>query len=74
MKLAHGFPVGERVRDVRVQASDDGIGGEFLSVQFEIADLATIEPDDVEPLIQSIEDAVAERDERFPSVRFAEAA
>lgn len=39
-----------------------------------MTDLETLDPEDVEPLVQSIEDAVAEKDERFASVRFAEAA
>lgn len=74
MQLARGFPVGKRVQDVHVEANDDGVGGEFLRVQFEMTDLDSIEPEDVEPLMRSIEDAVAEKDERSPSVFFAEAA
>jgi len=74
MEIARNSSVASRVRDVHVEASDDGLGGEFLSVQFEMADLDTLEPDEVEPLIESIEKTVAEKDERFPSVRFAEAA
>ena len=74
MELARQSSVGHRVRNVRVEATDDGLGGEFLSVKFEMADLNTLEPDEVEPLIKSIENAVAKTDERFPSVRFAEAA
>ena len=74
LELARSMPIGERVRDVSVIASDDGFGGEFLRVQFEMDDLDSIEPEDVEPLIDSIEDKVAQKDERFPSVFFSEAA
>jgi hypothetical protein len=74
LELARSTPIGERVTDVMVLPSDDGLGGEFLRVQFTMTDLDSIQPEDVEPLIDSIEGAVAEKDERFASVFFSEAA
>lgn len=73
-ELARKSPVAGRVRDVLVEAGEDGEGGEFLRVQFEMTNLDELAPEDVEPLMRSIEDAVAEKDDRPPSVRFAEAA
>lgn len=74
LELARSVPVGALVRDVSIIPSDDGLGGEFLRVQFLMNDLDSIEPEDVEPLMDSIQDVVAEKDERFPSVFFSEAA
>jgi hypothetical protein len=74
LSLARESTVGRRVRDVVVEAGDDGEGGEVLRVELKLNDISQLTPEDVEPLVRSIEDAVAEKDERLPSVRFDEAA
>lgn len=72
--IAKHSPLGERVMDVVVEAEDDADGSDFLRVILRMRDLDNLEPEEVEPLVTSIEDAVALIDERFPSVRFADAA
>lgn len=72
--LAKRSPVGERIEDVEVEPGEDDTGGEFLRVVVQLKDIGDLKIEDVEPLVQSIEDLVAGVDERFASVRFAEAA
>ena len=72
--LAKKSAVGGRLRDVLVEASDDGEAGDFLRILIELDDLQHVKVEEVEPLIKSIEVAVAQLDDRFPSVRFGEAA
>lgn len=72
--IARESSLGERVRDVVVEAEGDSPGTEFLRVILEMNNLDGLRFDDIKPLLTTIEDAVARVDERFPSVRFAEAA
>jgi hypothetical protein len=72
--LAKESAVGGRFQNVVVEPNYDEDGGDFLRVVIKLKDLSAVEAQDVEPLIKSIEEAVAEIDERFPSVRFDEAA
>jgi hypothetical protein len=74
-ELVQQSPLGRRVRNVAVEPSEDDDGtGEFLRVIVELKDLETTAFEDVDGLISAIEEAVAKRDERYPSVRFADAA
>lgn len=73
-KLVRASPIGGRVRNVSVEAEDEGAGGPFLRVIVEMADLENLAEGEAEPVVRSIENAVEELDERFPSVRFADAA
>lgn len=72
--IARKSSLGERVRDVVVEAEGDTPGTEFLRVILEMNNLDGLQFDELKPLLTAIEDAVAHVDERFPSVRFAEAA
>lgn len=72
--LARRSAFGDQLRDVQVEPADDGDGGEFLRVLIELRDPHKIKYEDVAPLLASIEDAVLLKDDRFPSVRFPEAA
>jgi hypothetical protein len=65
--------VGRLVQSVDVEAADAD-GSDFLRVVVQVRDIQKLKTDDVLPLLKSIEASVAEVDERFPSVRFAEAA
>jgi hypothetical protein len=67
-------PLGSRVTHVDVEPDEDGEGGSFLRVSLQLEHPETLNWDEVEPLISSIEESVAAVDERFPSVRFADAA
>ncbi len=66
--------LGNRFRHVEVELDDDGEGGEFLRVSLQLEHPETLNWEDVEPLVRSIETSVAAVDVRFPSVRFADAA
>ena len=72
--LAKESSIGRQVQDVVVEANDDDTGGEFLRVVVRMKGVKRLRPRDVEALVRTIEDAVATMDERFPSVRIAEAA
>lgn len=72
--LARGSQVGSRILSIDVGAEDTLDTGAFLRVLVTLDDLTDLEPENVEPLIESIEQGVAQIDERYPSVRFTEAA
>ncbi len=74
LDVVHDSAVGERVRNVIVEADRDDEGSDFLRVILEVDSLDDVRDADIEPVIESIETAIAELDERFPSVRFADAA
>jgi hypothetical protein len=73
-QVAEAASIGAQVRGVSVAANDDEAAGDYLQVVIRLTDLAKLKFEDVRPLLRSIEDAVAEVDDRFPSVRFADAA
>jgi hypothetical protein len=72
--LARKSEVGERLRNVTVEPDDYGEGTAYLRIEIQLADLENVKSTQVEPLVESIEDVVSKVDDRFPSVRFAEAA
>jgi hypothetical protein len=72
--LAGRSVIADRIRRIDIEPSDDPHGEEFLRVTFLVSGLQKISPDQVARLVNSIEDAVAVEDERYPSIRFAEAA
>jgi hypothetical protein len=72
--IARRSDLGSRIRNVDIDADEDPLGGAFLRVSFVLDQTNDLEWDSVEPLVRSIEDSVAEVDERFPSVYFADAA
>jgi hypothetical protein len=73
-ELAKASSVGDRVRNVTVEGSGDDETGEYLRVQVELTDIDRLPLDELRRLMQAIEDALTPLDERFPSVRFSEAA
>jgi hypothetical protein len=66
--------LGSRIKQVEIEADEDGEGGTFLRVLLFVDHSDDLDWDNVEPLVTSIEDSVGAIDERFPSVRFADAA
>lgn len=65
----------EQFRAVTVNANDEETeGGAFLRVMLETQDTAHLDFQRLLPFVRLIEDRVAEIDDRFPSVRFPEAA
>jgi hypothetical protein len=67
-------PVGKNVEAVDLESDSDNEGTNFLRVILHIKDGGKAEDSDLLALIEAIEDAVGAIDERYPSVRFADAA
>jgi hypothetical protein len=63
-----------RIGDIVLEADRDDDGTDFLRVILEVRALEEVEDADIEALVESIEKAIGDVDERFPSVRFADAA
>jgi hypothetical protein len=66
--------VAERVRDVVLEADRDDDGSDFIRVILEVSSLDGVSDSDIEEVVDTIEAAIAELDERSPSVRIADAA
>jgi len=73
-KISRSSAPGPQIRRVDVEAEADAEGDAYLRVSLEFDHTDDLEWDNVEPLVRSIEDAVAVVDDRFPSVHFADAA
>jgi hypothetical protein len=67
-------PLNSRALGVKIEAEDDIEGGEFLRVIVKLRGSQRLNYRKVAPVLDEIRDTVAEADERFPSVRFQEAA
>jgi hypothetical protein len=67
-------PVGEKMERVDIESAQDSEGDEFLRVMIRLKNIDEADRPTLVTLIESIEDAVGELDERYPSVRFPDAA
>jgi hypothetical protein len=72
--VTHDSPVGNRIKKIVLEADRDDEGSDFLRVILEVTSLDDVKIEDLEPVVESIETALLELDDRFPSVRFADAA
>jgi hypothetical protein len=68
--LSRTTTIGQPVRRVEVEPSDDGLGGTFLRVSLHVEHPEQLTWDLVKPLVTSIEDRLLDVDDRFPSVHF----
>ncbi len=66
--------LGARLKDVTLEADKDEYGSDFLRVLVEMDSFDGISDETMQAVITLIENAVNRLDERFPSVRFADAA
>jgi hypothetical protein len=73
-EVARRSAIGKRLKDVVLEADRDEEGSDFLRVVVQVKTLDSVRDEDLEELIRSIENALSDLDERFPSVRFADAA
>lgn len=73
-KVVLTTPLAERVSRVAVEEAEDELGSEFLRIVLHFTSKPHLRWPEFEPIVRAIEDAVASIDERFPSVRIAEAA
>lgn len=74
LDTAKKSPVGPQVQAVELEADRDDQGADFLRVTIQLKNGGKAKDADLEALLESIEDAVGAVDERYPSVRFADAA
>lgn len=74
LAAARGADVGAQVTDVVLEPAQDDDGTDFLRVIVQVKDVEKGGDEAFEALLERIEGAVAELDERYPSVRFADAA
>ena len=71
--LSKASSLGTRIRQVEVEPGEYEDGAPFLRVNLYFDHTDDLEWDIVEPLVTSIEDSVEEIDDRYPSVRLADA-
>jgi hypothetical protein len=74
IETARKSPVGDKVEDVALEPAQDGEGDGYLRVMIRLKSVDEADRSTRIKLIESIEDAVGEIDERVPSVRFPDAA
>jgi len=70
METAKKSPVGDKVEGVSVEPVQDTEGDEFLRVTVRLKSIDDASRPARVKLIESIEHAVGEHDDRYPSVRF----
>jgi hypothetical protein len=73
-RLVRESPVANDVQSVEIEAEADEYGDQFLTVLLKTAKPAKLGWARISALVRNIEDEVALLDDRFPSVRLAEAA
>jgi hypothetical protein len=74
IETARKSPVGEKLEDVALEPAQDIEGDEYLRVMIRLKSIDEADRPTLIKLIESIEGAVGELDERYPSVRFPDAA
>ena len=74
IETARKSPVGEKVEGVDLEFDRDDDGVDFLRVMIHLKSFDEADYPALANLIEAIEDAVGEIDERYPSVRFPDAA
>ena len=74
IETARKSPVGEKVEGVDLESDRDDDGVDFLRVMIHLKSFDEADYPALANLIEAIEDAVGEIDERYPSVRFPDAA
>lgn len=74
LSAARSAEVGAKITDIVLEPARDDDGAEFLRVVVQLDEAGEGNDEAFERLLERIEGAVAELDERYPSVRFADAA
>ena len=72
--IARKSAVAGSVKDILLESDRDNDGDEFLRVIVEVKRLDDMDYENLAALASAIEHAVSAVDDRFPSVRFADAA
>jgi len=74
IETAKKSPVGEKVEGVEIESNHYDETGEFLRLMIRLKSADDANYPALAKLIEAIENAVGEVDERYPSVRFPDAA
>ena len=74
LSVTRSSKLGDKIEDVILESDRDDYGADFLRITVQVKALDRTSDSEVENLMNSIERAVSALDERFPSVRFADAA
>ena len=74
LEAARESAVADQVEDVSLEVGRDDEGNPFLRVVVQVKSCVDKADADFEALLESIESTVGAVDERYPSVRFADAA
>jgi hypothetical protein len=74
LKTTKTSPLGPQVEDVVLESDRDDEGTDFLRVIVQMKQSAEADDTEFEALLEAIESTVGELDERYPSVRFSDAA
>ena len=72
--LAGTFDVGKALKGVDIEPSAEDEREGTLRIILRVEDLEKADIADLAKLVGAVEDSLSEKDDRFPSVRFAEAA
>jgi hypothetical protein len=74
IEAAKKSPVAEKLEGVELESAHYDETGDFLRVKIRLKGIDEADRPTLIKLIESIEDAVGELDDRYPSVRFPDAA
>ena len=74
IETAKKSPVGEKVEGVELESDRDDEGTDFLRVMIRLRNSDKSDDQFLADMLQAIESIVGEHDERYPSVRFLDAA
>jgi hypothetical protein len=67
-------PLADQVREIEIEPAEDEDGSEFLRVIVKLVAKKAPEDSELDDLLQLIEDTISKIDDRYPSVRFLDAA
>jgi hypothetical protein len=73
-ETARATPIGEDIAEITLESAKDDEGTDFLRVVIHLKRMDDNADSDLEALLEAIEDAVGKIDDRYPSVRFSDAA
>ena len=66
--------IGGALDRIELESDHSEGGSDFLRITLYLKQLEKIEDKKLLEIVESVEDALVDKDERFPSIRFAEAA
>lgn len=71
---AKGSAIGSSLKEVRLDFVEDTEGSDFIRITLFLKKLSKVDDKTLQNFVRAVETAMADRDDRFPSIRFSEAA